>query len=107
MSFVHELEQFIDDSLEKLPVGAQKAGVLSDHVHYIGRYHRLVVFAALMLAHSQQICKFFRSSFSAASRKTVRPVENYERFAEECYRVGKGGYFRSKTSDSFFAKYFH
>ena len=35
--FVHKLEQLVDDSLEELPVGAEKSGILSDYVHDVRR----------------------------------------------------------------------
>jgi len=52
---VHELKQFVDDGLEEAPVSAQEARVLTDDVHDVGRYDRLVVLATLLLTESQQL----------------------------------------------------
>ena len=37
VSFVHKLEQFIDDSFEELPVGAEESRILTHDVHDIRR----------------------------------------------------------------------
>lgn len=54
---MHELEKLVHDRLQEPPVGAQEAGVLSHHVHDVGRDDRFVVLAALLLAQAEKICR--------------------------------------------------
>ena len=39
---VHELEQFVDNSLQESPVGSQETWILADDVHNVGRDYCLV-----------------------------------------------------------------
>ena len=55
MAFVHELEQLVDDRLEKLPVDAQEPRILTNDVHDVRSNHRLVVFSCLLLAKAKEI----------------------------------------------------
>mmetsp|Transcript_65135 Transcript_65135/g.114913 ORF Transcript_65135/g.114913 Transcript_65135/m.114913 type:complete len:718 (-) Transcript_65135:1341-3494(-) len=52
---VHKLEQFVHHSLQKLPVCAQKARILTNNVHDVTGDHCLVVLAPLFLTQSQQV----------------------------------------------------
>lgn len=54
---VHELEQFIDDRLEELPVRSEEARILPHNVHNVGGDDGLVVFAAFLLTQTQQVLK--------------------------------------------------
>ena len=45
VQFVHELKQLVDYRLQELPMRPQKAGILPDDVHYIGRDASLVSLA--------------------------------------------------------------
>ena len=54
VELVHELEELVDDRLQKLPVRAQEARVLADDVHDVGGDDGLVVLAALHLAQPWQ-----------------------------------------------------
>ena len=50
---MHELEEFVDDRLQELPVLTQEAWVLSDDVHDVGGDDSFVVFSSLLLAQTQ------------------------------------------------------
>ena len=52
---MHELEEFVDNRLEELPVLSQEARVLPHHVHDVRRDDRFVVLASLLFAKAQQI----------------------------------------------------
>lgn len=52
---MHKFKQFVDDSLEELPVGPQKPWVLPHHIHDVGGYDSLVVFAPLLFTQTKQI----------------------------------------------------
>ena len=77
---MHELEQLLDNSLQELPVPLQEYRELSDHVHYITRHHRLVVFPSFAFAKRQQVFNhsnyeflfgvFFQSTRNAANGST-------------------------------------
>jgi hypothetical protein len=45
----HELKEFSDDGLQKVPVGFEESRVLPHDVHYIGGDYCFVVFAFLLL----------------------------------------------------------
>jgi hypothetical protein len=55
MCFVHELKQFIDDSLQEFPMRLEKTRVLPHNVHDIRRYNGFVVLASLDLAETQEV----------------------------------------------------
>jgi hypothetical protein len=55
VGFVHEFEQLIDDRLEELPVGLEKARILSNNVHNVAGHNRLVVLSSLHLSQSEQV----------------------------------------------------
>ena len=55
MSLVHELEQFVNHSFQKLPMSFEKPRVLSDNVHDVRGNHGLVVLAALHLCQTEEI----------------------------------------------------
>ena len=42
MRLVHELEQFVDNSLQESPVCSQETGILADDVHNVGRDYCLI-----------------------------------------------------------------
>lgn len=44
--FVHELEELVHDSLQKLPMGLEEPWILSDDVHNVGGYDGFVVFTS-------------------------------------------------------------
>lgn len=46
MRFVHELEQFVHNSLQKLPVRLQETRVLSDDIHDVRSDDRFVVLSS-------------------------------------------------------------
>ena len=50
---VHEFEQFVHHSFQKLPMGTKKARVLTDDVHNVRGDDRLVIFATLLLAQAE------------------------------------------------------
>lgn len=52
---MHELKEFVDDSLKELPVGAQESWVLAHDVHDVGGDDGLVVLASFLLTQAQQI----------------------------------------------------
>lgn len=52
---VHEFEEFINDRLQKLPMGLEETRVLSHDIHDIGRDHSLVVLATLNLAQAKEV----------------------------------------------------
>ena len=52
---VHELEEFVNDCLEELPVRFEEAGILADDVHDVGCDYGLVVLTALNLAKTKQV----------------------------------------------------
>ena len=55
MRLVHELEQLVDDGLQKLPMSAQETWVLAHHVHDVRRNNRLVILAAFLFAQAKKI----------------------------------------------------
>ena len=55
VSFVHELEEFVDDRLQKAPMSAQKSRILSHDVHNIRGNNGFVIFALLLFAKTQQL----------------------------------------------------
>lgn len=59
---VHKLKELVDHRLEKLPVVAQKAGVLADDIHDVGGHHCLVVLAAGDLTQVEQVPAALRCS---------------------------------------------
>ena len=48
---VHELEQFVDNSLQESPVCSQEAWILADDVHNIGRDYCLVEYVEIKTQH--------------------------------------------------------
>ena len=44
---MHELEEFVDDSLEEFPMRLEESWVLADNVHDVGSADCLVVFTSL------------------------------------------------------------
>lgn len=55
MSLVHELKEFVDDSLEELPMRFEEARVLANNIHDVGGYDSFVVFATFNLAKTKQV----------------------------------------------------
>jgi hypothetical protein len=55
MGFVHELEEFVDDSFQELPMRLKESRVLTDDVHNVGGNDSFVILSALDLTKSQQI----------------------------------------------------
>ena len=55
MGLVHELEELVDDRLEKLPVGLEEARVLADDVHDVAGHHGLVILASFHLRQAEQL----------------------------------------------------
>lgn len=52
---VHELKEFVDHRLEKLPMGSEKAWILANNIHDVGGYDSLVVLSSLLLTQTQQV----------------------------------------------------
>jgi hypothetical protein len=52
---VHKFEELVDDRLEELPVGLEKARVLADNVHDVGGDDGLVVLAALHFGQAEEL----------------------------------------------------
>jgi len=52
--FPHELEEFLDDCLQKAPIMLEKSWILTDYVHDARGNHSLVLFTFLVLAELQQ-----------------------------------------------------
>jgi len=46
---MHELKEFVDNSLEKAPVSSEEARVLPDNIHDVGSNDSFVVLAAFLL----------------------------------------------------------
>mmetsp|Transcript_17460 Transcript_17460/g.52463 ORF Transcript_17460/g.52463 Transcript_17460/m.52463 type:complete len:275 (+) Transcript_17460:1421-2245(+) len=55
MCLMHELEQLVDDRLQKLPMSTQELWILANHIHDVGCDHCLVVLAASHFAEIQQV----------------------------------------------------
>mmetsp|Transcript_78298 Transcript_78298/g.173487 ORF Transcript_78298/g.173487 Transcript_78298/m.173487 type:complete len:304 (-) Transcript_78298:1123-2034(-) len=53
--FVHELEEFEDHRLQKLPMGPEEARVLANDVHDVAGHYSLVLLAPLHLAETEKI----------------------------------------------------
>lgn len=52
---MHELEQFVDDCLQKLPMGFQKTGILSHNIHDVTSHNSFVIFAAFHFREPKKI----------------------------------------------------
>ena len=52
---VHELEQFVDNSLQESPVGSQETWILADDVHNVGRDYCLVEYVEIKTQHYKTI----------------------------------------------------
>jgi hypothetical protein len=52
--FMHELEELVHDGFEEFPVRLEKAGILANNVHDIGRDDGLVVLASLHLHQTKE-----------------------------------------------------
>jgi hypothetical protein len=55
VGLVHKFKEFVDNSLQELPVGFEEAGVLSDNVHDIRSDNGFVVLSALDFAETEQV----------------------------------------------------
>ena len=55
VSLVHELEQLVNDSLQKLPVSLEETWVLSHNVHDVTSHDSFVVFATLHLSKPKKV----------------------------------------------------
>ncbi len=55
MRFMHELEEFIHDSLEEFPVRLEESRVLTDDVHDVRCANRLVILAPFHFGQAQEI----------------------------------------------------
>lgn len=54
---MHELKEFVDHSLEELPVGSEEAWILANNIHDVGGYDGLVVLPSLLFTQAQQILR--------------------------------------------------
>ena len=55
MRFVHELEEFVDNSFQELPVRLKESRVLTDDVHNVGGNDSLVILSTFDLTKPQKI----------------------------------------------------
>lgn len=52
---MHELEEFVNDSLEELPMSSEEARILANNIHDVGSNDRLVVLPSFHFTQSQQV----------------------------------------------------
>lgn len=53
MGFVHELEEFVDNSFQELPMRLKESRILTDDIHNVGGNDSFVILSALDLTKSQ------------------------------------------------------
>lgn len=58
MSFVHELEELVDDGLEELPVCFKESRILTNNIHDVGRDNSFVVLPPFDLAKPKKILDY-------------------------------------------------
>jgi len=79
---MHELEQLVDDRLQKLPMSFEEPRVLSNDIHDVGRHDSFVVFTALHLCETKQILNdcdeetLFRLLVHGERNRADGPAEN-------------------------------
>lgn len=54
VSFMHELEQLVDDRLQELPVSLEEPWILANNVHNVACNHSFVVLTPNHLGKAQQ-----------------------------------------------------
>ncbi len=55
MRFVHEFEEFVDNSLQELPMRLEETGILTNNVHDVGCNDSLVIFSSFHLSQPEKI----------------------------------------------------
>ena len=55
MGLMHEFKEFINDSLEKLPMSLEESGVLANNVHNVACHHCLIILATLGFREAQKV----------------------------------------------------